>query len=393
MIKNTIISNGQNNFKNYIFSSSEWSAPTMVSAEEINNRISSFNLVGRKIKALRMIGLSYWLRRDWIEDAAYNSLPKDMPEEERQLKSNYDNISSSLILSRYSQIDEPLLVKFEDDDVFEIDTPQVPEFRFSMNCIPWFIDAGTNAPNVDANILFAPCVGPRIESVSVDTYTSDIDPMFNSPIEEDGTKHEMVSRIVLWLDGDIGLSISGWVDFCEISCIDRNNNVLPISFGELKPALFNWEDIHIDSTVGFEASNSSLHFGEIGAEHTDSPFMTLVPSGKDTALHIYVDDFDLFAWSITNALNEQFDEYGDYDFSSSKWNRILTEARKIIEFESFDDLFDYMISTTKYGLVYMNYGDADFWKNKDHYLSQLDDVEKWTRLTMSTDGNMKIHGF
>ena len=58
MIKNTIISNGKNNFKNYIFSSSEWSAPTMVSAEEIKNRISSFNLVGRKIKALRMIGLS-----------------------------------------------------------------------------------------------------------------------------------------------------------------------------------------------------------------------------------------------------------------------------------------------------------------------------------------------
>ena len=31
----------------------------------------------------------------------------------------------------------PLLIEFEDGDVFEIDTPQTPEFRIGMNCIPW----------------------------------------------------------------------------------------------------------------------------------------------------------------------------------------------------------------------------------------------------------------
>ena len=159
MIEKTITSDGKNNFKNYTFSSSEWSAPTMVSADEIKSRISSFNLVGRKIKALRMIGLSYFLRRDWIEDVAYRSLSENLPEDERQRKSDYENISPSLMISRSSQIDEPLLIKFEDDEIFEIDTPQEPEFRFSMNCIPWFIEAGTNSPNVDADILFAPCVG------------------------------------------------------------------------------------------------------------------------------------------------------------------------------------------------------------------------------------------
>lgn len=393
MIKNTILSNGTNNFKDYVFSSSEWSAPTMVSPEEIKNRINSFNLIGRKIKAFHMIGLSYFLRRNWIEDVAYRSLPEDLPEEEKQLRSNYDNISPSLMLARYSQIDEPLLVKFEDNEIFEIDTPQVPEFRFSMNCIPWFIGAGTNAPNVDADVLFAPCIDKKIESVSVDTYISEMDPMFNSPIDEDGTKHEMVSRIVLWLEGNVGLSIRGWGDFCEISCIDKENNFLQLPFGELKPALFNWEDIHIDSVVGFEASDDSLHFGKIGADHTSTPFMTFVPSGQDTRLHISVDDFDLFAWSMTNTLNEQFDEYGDYDLSFSEWNNILTEAQKIMAFELFDDLFDYMISATKYGLMYMNHGGCSFWKNRKHYLSQLKDVIKWTQLTMDADCSMRIYGF
>ena len=393
MIEKTIISNGKNNFKNYTFSSSEWSAPTMVSVEEIKSRISSFNLVGRKIKALRMIGLSYCLRRNWIEDAVYRSLPENLSEDERQRKSNYENISPSLMISRSSQIDEPLLIKFEDDEIFEIDTPQEPEFRFSMNCIPWFIEAGTNSPNADANVLFAPCVGKKIESVSVDTYVSDMDPMINRPIDDNGTKHELVSRIVIWLEGDIGLSISACFDYCEINCIDRENRVLPISFEELKPALFNWEDIHIDSAVDFEANNGSLHFGKIGAEHTETPYMTFAPSDKNTTLHISVDDFDLFAWSITNASNEWFDESGDYDFSFSEWNNILAEARKLLEFDSFDDLFDYMISITKCGLVYMNRCGTDFWKNRDHYLSQLDDVEKWTRLTVSEDGNMRIYGF
>ena len=49
MAEKTIISNGKNNFKNYTFSSSEWSVPTMVSVEEIKSRIGSFNLVGRRI--------------------------------------------------------------------------------------------------------------------------------------------------------------------------------------------------------------------------------------------------------------------------------------------------------------------------------------------------------
>ncbi len=393
MINETIIGNGKNEFKDYTFSSSEWSAPTMVSAEEIKNRLNSFNLIGRRIKDLRMIGLSYFLTRNWIEDAAYNALPDEMPEAERQLKSNYDNISSALKLSRYSQIDEPLLVKFEDDDIFEIDTPQQPEYRFSMNCIPWFIEAGTNVPNVEANILLAPCIGKKIVDVAVDTYISDTDPMFDCPFDDLGTKREMVSRIVLWLEGDIGLSISGWLDYCEVACIDRSNDTLPITFKELKPALFNWEDIHIDHVVGFEPDSSSFHFGKIGAEHTETPYMSLVPSGTDTALHIAVDDFDLFAWSMTNVLGEQFDEYDNYELSYSQWNDILNESHKIVTFNTFDELFDYMIATSECGLRYMNYAGAEFWKHKKRYLSQYEDMKKWSELTLKPDGKMNIYGF
>lgn len=393
MFTDTVYSKGKDNFENYKFSYGEWSAPTMVSPEEIKSRLKSFNLVGRRIKELRLIGLSYFLTRDWIENSAYNSLPNDMPEEERQLKSKYDNISSTLQLSRYSQIDEPLLIKFEDDDVFEIDTPCEPKYRFSMNCIPWFIDAGTNLPNVDANILFKPCIGKKIVEIEVDTYFSDMHPMYHEPFDEKGTKYEMVSRVVLWLENEIGISISGWIDYCEVACIDRNDNVLKITFEELKPALFNWQDIQTDNVVGFEANSCSFHFGDIGAEHTETPYMTLIPSETDTVLHIAVDDFDLFSWSITNVLGEQFDEFGDYELSYSQWHDILNEARKIVNFDNFDELFDYMIATSECGLRYMNYAGAEFWKHKDRYLSQYADMKKWSEMTMKPNGKMNIYGF
>ena len=83
MISNTIYSKGRDNFKDYTFSAREWSAPTMVSPKEICERIDSFALCSRKIKRMRLIGLSYFHTRDWVEEAAYRQV-EHLPEEERQ---------------------------------------------------------------------------------------------------------------------------------------------------------------------------------------------------------------------------------------------------------------------------------------------------------------------
>ena len=65
----------------------------------------------------------------------------------KQKFSNYDSIPDELQYLRFAEIDEPLLIKFEDEtesrsifydgDIFEIDTPQQPEFRMSMNSMGW----------------------------------------------------------------------------------------------------------------------------------------------------------------------------------------------------------------------------------------------------------------
>ena len=404
MLEKTYNSSGKNNFENNTFSGREWHAAAMVSPEEIKKRIASFRLEGRKIRELRMIGLSYMLTRDWIEDHAYNLLGQ-YEEEERQRLSDYHNIDPAAPFDRYSQIDEPFLIGFEDGDVFEIDTPQVPEFCMSMNCIPWETEAGTNLPNVDANILFAPCIGQTISNVEVGTYYTDRYPFSSDSFDEEQSKREFVSDIVLWLDDGNGISIGGYYDFCQVAYIDENRTILTIPFAELKPGLFNWEDLHTDESTGFEARSSSLFFGDTGRRHAAEPYITLSPGEGKTHLHIpYGKDFLLLDQSMACLSRESFDRYKKYELSFLQWKEVLDIAEKIVSFTSFDDLFDYLAG---FGIICkspcgfgnppfserLNSNGADLWNDREKYVIQLEDIREWSKLVLSENESMMVYGF
>ena len=233
---------GNNHFENNEFSHQEWSAPHVVSPEIIRELLSSFHLEGRRIKRMKMIGLTFNLRRDWIEEYAYNHFV-GLAENERQKMSVFENIPAETAYIRFAEIDEPFMIEFDDGEVFEIDIAQVPEFRFSMNCIPWGIGAGIIQPNADANVIFAPALDKRILSLDLETYHSDRSPMYYTTFDEDLSSKELVSSIILWLENEIGIRIEGFIDYCHVSLIDRSGEILPILFQELKSALFHPEDL------------------------------------------------------------------------------------------------------------------------------------------------------
>lgn len=404
MIEKTIYSNGKNNFIDNTFSSQEWSAPTMVSPEEIKDLIASFNLEGRIISYMRMIGHAYNLTRDWIEERAYNYI-SSLDKENRQNKSEYAYISPEVPYSRYVEIDEPFLIEFEDGDTFAIDTPQQPEFRMSMNCIPWGIKAGANLPNAEADILFSPCIGRRIKTIEVKTYVTDEDPMARIPFDEQKSKRCLVSGIVLRFEDGTGLLFEGGTAFCHVAYIDQENNSGLITFDQLKQALYNPEDLHTDAVTGYEAESYTFNFGELGAAHTDTPYITLMPSCTGSRLHISVEDFILFGWCIAIYTKTPFDEYGEYEFAFSQWNEVLRIAKKIISFSTFDELFEFMksinisarsiIGGCQYSVMLnsINHFGSEFWKHIDRYKTQYDDMIMWTKLALSPDDNMMIQGF
>jgi hypothetical protein len=397
MLSETLYSSGKNNFKDNTFSSREWSAPTMISPEEIRRQIDSFNLCGRKVKHMRMIGLSCFHTRNWVEEAAFRQL-ESLPDDERHRKSNYASIDPEMQFIRCAEVDEPLLIEFEDGDAFEIETPQEPEFCMSMNCIPWWIGAGVNQPNVNADILFSPCIGQTVASVEVNTYTSERDPMLCEAFTEFPYQRELVSNITLRFENGIGLRVGACFDYCKVKCVDPAGEYMEISFSDLKQALFNWEDLHDDEVTGFQAESATLFFGKIGA---DPPYMTLSSDGnRESKLGISVNDFLLLNWCITHAVNDWFDEYGEYHFSHKDWFQILDEAVRLLSFENFDALFDNLVG---WNILYdsgdngmlsnLNYFGAVFWNEREKYRTQINDLREWSSLVLNADDTMDIYGF
>lgn len=397
MIKKTYYTNGKNNFKNGIYDKNEWSAPYMVSYEEIKQRIDGFRLVGRRIKDIRAIGMSYMHRRDDIEGCAYSQL-EGLEENERQEKSDYNNIDSDMLMDRYLEIDEPLLIKFDNDEVFEIVTENAPEYRMNMNSIPWWISHKINCPNVEANIMFSVCLGQKIVEVEVITGVV----KENESIEYFGAEvgTEIVSEIILWLTNNTGISILPWLDYCEVHCIDRNKSPVKIKVSELKNALFNWEDIHDDEVINFQSQSSTFYFGEKGRERIDSPYYTVIPENEKSRLRIEEDDFSLFTWAISMVNGKSVQIYDDIpDFDYERWYCVLAEAEKIVSFKTFDELFDYLItlknemSGDSELLHYINYYGAEFWDHLEKYRIQLEDMKEWTKLVLGKDEKMSVLGF
>lgn len=222
--------NGKDDFKKE-FCREEWSAPYLVSYLDIKERMNTFCLIGRRIKDIRAIGISYMHTSDWIEEQAYNILnERGLSEEEVSSGSDYDSIDDNMPMLRYMEIDEPIMFLFEDGDQFEIVTEVEPKYRMSMNKIPRTIDAGINSPNVDAAIIFSPCIGSQI--VSVEYNTGIVDEHLEESIE-------VVKELIIWLSNGMGLLFTTeCYDFCHVYLIDENKEIVRMEFKELKKALY-----------------------------------------------------------------------------------------------------------------------------------------------------------
>lgn len=78
-----------------------------------------------------------------------------------------EDIYDSYPYPLYIQMDEPVLIRFEDGDQFEIETPFTGEFIANMNSIPWDADREVCWENVNPSILLDFCVGGKIQDVIV----------------------------------------------------------------------------------------------------------------------------------------------------------------------------------------------------------------------------------
>ena len=396
MLRGTYYSNGTDNYRHNEFSHREWSAPTMVAPYEMKRRIDSFNLVGRKVSDIRAFGHCFNFTRDWIEERAYNHYG-ELSEEERQLKSDYDAIDGELLYDRWMEIDNPLLIRFEDGDTLEVDVPQVPELRISMNCIPfWINDDGANA---DAREIFAPNIGGTIVDVQLNTYMSNKDPMLNEPFDDKNTERELFKDLIIVFDNGSRLVICGWIDYLHVYCCSEDNKAMTISFKELKEVLYNWEDVHEDEKNGFCANSMCIYLGEKGFKLVDNPNFTIGVNDEEVMLAISSDDMVEIMLAYETVKFEYLDEYEDTELSYEEWIKVLKRAKELMEMETFDEMFSYVLecigkNKIKESALYLiNNCCEEIWDHKNKYLYLAEDLERWTTKFVKQTDKVMLYGY
>lgn len=168
--------NGDNNHKEK-FDGRIWSAPILETPEEVYEFVRSNEIIGRKIAEVKAIGLVYNLNLDYYEDAVLNALDQ-LNDAQKSIIDDEKLFPENLFICRWMEIDEPLLIKFEDGDILAVDFSYGDGIRMSLNDIPWDIEAGINSPNIDADKLFSEIKGYIVYDVEA-TSSLVLPDMFN----------------------------------------------------------------------------------------------------------------------------------------------------------------------------------------------------------------------
>ncbi len=170
-----ILSKGNNKFTNNTYSYWEWSTPILQTHDELINKIRELKLKGRIVKNLRFVGMAYNWDDDRLSDCVYNTLGGMTEEQRKMLKNPKAFLPEGIFLLRWAEIDEPLLIEFEDGDVLAIDYSEGSSVRIDMNTIPKNISFGTNRPTAHADKLFNDIIGKEIVAVDVTMSTQSPD--------------------------------------------------------------------------------------------------------------------------------------------------------------------------------------------------------------------------
>ena len=150
------------------FDFTEWDSRSTRDVAELKSWLNSMNLVGRKIKDIRLISHVYNMREDDISDTIWN-MTDGYPEEIHQHISELQHVDDYFPFPLDVRMDEPVLIKFEDGDQFEILTSVEGSFKAAMNEIPWNAKGIVNIENVNGAVLFDLCIGAEITEVKVKT--------------------------------------------------------------------------------------------------------------------------------------------------------------------------------------------------------------------------------
>ena len=219
----TDMKNHTSYFENDTFDWNNWDMDEVQSSDEVRKKIESFSLRGKTIQRIRFLSYSFFHSPHILLDIAYSRQYKDCPEPDIE-HYGINDVDDNIMFYREAEIDDCMVVGFDDGSTFEISTGFGVSWAVSMNQIPWNVRSKyPDCPYLDASILFSSCIGRTITDIEVvgDSFKTDTI-MF---ILNDGTKF-VIEEVH-----------DGWYDVTH--CEERENGLrtMEIPFSELRKAL------------------------------------------------------------------------------------------------------------------------------------------------------------
>ncbi len=224
------------------YSFRKWNVETIQEPNKLLLKLKSFNLKGKKIKNIKIIGLCYNLAEDETIDKAFKYLEETNDGEIDIELNEYDDIPDEVLFNRYAQIDEPIIIEFENGDKLEIDYCDGSSLKIGKNSLPNDINYGCNMPNMDGNILFSNCIDKEILGYEVSMQdefelTYDFTGSHGIDYPEENKQESFISSFKIILTNQLSIEFSNFFDYGEVMIIENKNDYSKIKWSDLKKGI------------------------------------------------------------------------------------------------------------------------------------------------------------
>ncbi len=205
----------------------QWNYNCTEDADELQQKLDKMHLVGRVISDFRFISYVYNMSEDELGETIY-LMTEAYPKEYREYLYDLENVPDTFPIPMYLEMDEPLLIRFEDGDQFEILTNMEECFNVDMNKLPWNAKSQICQENINGSIFFDVFKGASITEAEVLTNKDD-----------SGNKHIAGVRIAFKGEDQYSLVfVSESHDYMHVSIEEYPGRILNCPFIKVKQSLY-----------------------------------------------------------------------------------------------------------------------------------------------------------
>ncbi len=228
-----ILSKGNNAFPDNRFDYWSWSAPILQTPEEVIQKVHELQLVDRVVKNIIAVGMGYNWNDYSIGEAVYQAIERMHPLLKEQVPNPDAFLPKGIEIPCFAEIDEPLLIQFEDGDTLCICYDEGSCVRMELNTIPASIQPGTNRKTFHAERLFNDMIGKRIIAVEVTASTQCPDFTGSHGLTKDEQPSYINKVEIVYDDGSIywpkrRLSFTSDMDYGWVSLVDYSGRTIGI---------------------------------------------------------------------------------------------------------------------------------------------------------------------